>query len=393
MVRVLLAVSFLLSVIVSLGQDIMELSEVSKKDLFLDSARQKHKNALFFITTKSCVPCNDMENSVLSEDSVKQIIDKNVYLSQINVSSSLGEQLTKNFKIKKIPSAIFYDKKGEFLTILRGDVPHKRFLNVLNSAVIYEQVMEKLDDDSLSRLDLFFCIETLSYLNRDSAGRAFAQKYLRKLSFEHLLDQDNELVLRKYLTDLEDEKTLYLIKNDEQVTSTFGKGFYDEMVRNLFEYNLNVAVEQRDTNRVHLLENNLLDFYLGDKAITQGLSGLWQRYYIGTELWYENREEVLSLYKFLQDESYLLDRAAMVLQKYYMIPQMVDNALEWLKIAEYVEKNFDNQIMLGQLYLIKKDYKNAKKKVKKAKKYANVRSKINRVDDLEYGIEIQTEKK
>ena len=186
---------------------------------------------------------------------------------------------------------------------------------------------------------------------------------------------------------------MYLIKNDKKVTLSFGQGFYDEMIRNLFEYNLKEAIEHRDTNRVHLIENNLLKFYLDDNSIVVGKSGLWQRYFIGTELWLQNREEVFSLYKFLKDESYLIDRASIVLQKYYEIPQMVDNALEWLKTAEYVEKNFDNQIMLGQLYLIKKDYKNAKKKVKKARKYANVRSKINRVDDLEYGIEIQTEKK
>ncbi len=393
MIRVLITAYFLLSMINCLGQEMMNFSEVSEKDFFLDSARQNHKNAFFFVTTTSCVPCYDMEVRVLREDSVKQIIDDYVYMSQVNVSTSLGEYLTKKFKIKTLPSAIMYDKDGRYLTTLRGDVPHKRFLKVLNSVVIYESVMSKLEQDSLSRLELFFCIETLSYLDKDSAGRAFAQKYLHNLPLEKLLEQTNDLVLRNYLTDLKDVKTLYLIKNDKKVTSSFGQGFYDEMIRNLFEYNLKEAIEHRDTNRVHLIENNLLKFYLDDNSIVVGKSGLWQRYFIGTELWLQNREEVFSLYKFLKDESYLIDRASIVLQKYYEIPQMVDNALEWLKTAEYVEKNFDNQIMLGQLYLIKKDYKNAKKKVKKARKYANVRSKINRVDDLEYGIEIQTEKK
>ena len=381
----------IISVLTSFSQNIVELSRIGERVEFLDSAKKYHKNALFYLTADACAPCDDMTKRVLANDSVHNLINNFLFTARINVDSELGTYVTKRYQIKKLPSSVIFDRNGSFLTLVRGDVPVKDLLSVLNAALIYEKVMNKLSLDSMSQEDLFFCIETLTYLGKDSAGRVFAKDYLNKVSTDQLLEKDNELVLKNYLSDLGSEKTSYLVKNDKKVTESFGKGVYDEMVRNLFEYNLFLAIEKKDTNLVHQLENVVLKFYLDEKAYKEGESGLWQRYYIGTGQWLANRSEVLSFYRYLNDESYLLNRAAMVLQKYYNIPEMVDNALEWLKIAEYVQKDFENQIMLGQLYLIKKDFKNAKKKVKKARKYANVRSKINRVDDLEYGIDIQTE--
>ncbi len=393
MIKFITAILLTALQLTSFGQDLLELTLKDERVAFLDSTNKHHKNAFLFIVSTSCAPCGDMKSRVLADDSVSGLLNGYMHAAQVNVSSELGLFMTQKYQIKSLPSSVVFDRNGQFLTLIRGDVPKRDFLNIINSAVVYEQVMQKLEEPKMSERDMLLSIQTLSYLNKDSAGRVFANQYLAGLTTDNILQEKNELVIRNYISDLEDSKTTFLIKNEKAVEEMFSMSLYDDMVRNMFEYNLSMAIANRDTARLITIQNKVLKEYLDEKVYPEGKSGMWQRYYIGTEQWKLNRKEVLDCYKQVSNERYLLNRAAIVLQKYYQTPEMVDNAIEWLLVAEYVEKTFENQLMLGQLYLIKKDYKNAKKKAKKAKKFAGTRSKLNRVDDLEYSIEIQTEKK
>ena len=209
-----------------------------------------------------------------------------------------------------------------------------------------------------------------------------AESYLGLVESQELLEVKNQLVLRDHVIDLESEHYNYAIDHEAAIVEQAGEAYYNAFAKNVFNTNLNEAIDKKDDELVENIIEVFLKKYLTEESIEEGTAGVYQKYYLGTQNWSLYHKSVLGYFYNRQDVDYLCDRVVLVLSDYKDIKEMVGYAQDWMGLVEKKEENHKNKVLYAHVFIYQEAYNEALKSAKKAKKMAVTVDEQKSADEL-----------
>lgn len=101
-------------------------------DKALIKADKEEKLVLADMSAIWCPTCRRLDNEVFSDESVKQVIEKNYVFSRIEYESKEGEAFMKKYQVKGFPTLLVLDSQGNKLAQLPLTFSPAEFVSLIN---------------------------------------------------------------------------------------------------------------------------------------------------------------------------------------------------------------------------------------------------------------------
>ena len=375
--------------------DFKEITSNNEWGAVFDQAQLENKYVFVFVYTDWCGSCTQMKEEVFTEDSLA--MDVNFISVKVNAEKEFGSSLSSIYGISGYPNSIFFDKDENFLANVNGFLNIKNFQNQVESIIIYREETssyeEKLEQGKLNTSDKLNYLNVAYKANINSKANEVSKLYLNDIENEQLLDENKSFIVQSFITDIKSKQFLFLVSNEKTIVDKYGDAFYDVFIKNVFDVNLGLAIKDKNVALVDEVVDGVLLGYLDEEVFEEGKAGTYQRYYAEINDWVSFNKEVLDYYATSHDTDYLLDKASMVIDKYSDSVEMIAYAEDWLQLAEDSDNSYKVQMLYASLLIKDGRYKEALKKAKKARRFAESQEDVKSVEELIAMIEFKIEKK
>ena len=354
-----------------------------KQTLFLDQdfnkvmqqAKTEKKPVILMFYASWCVHCNKMKNEVFTNKEVIDFYTKNYICVASDIESNEGktlrEKLKNQFVVKSFPTFAFFDANGVVTNCVSGEIKSDAFIKEgssnLNPENHLQSIKAKFERDVSNHDNCFAYILATKRFGFNPTE--IAQKYLKTVAPNEYYTEKNWRLFSNGITDFDSPEFISMITNRTQFEKAVSPTRIDKKINYVINENFNNFVENSDTasyKKNRIIAENLkvraIDslLFFKDVAFYERLSN-WKAY-----------DETLqkSITQFgLKDASFINTVSANYFV-YVEDKKMLSNAVSWQKQAIKLSPSLDKYIMISNLLLKMKDYKQALEQANQGKQFA-----------------------
>lgn len=378
----------LLSFISRLSAEIQfrDLNSKEEWEEVFNQAQQEEKYVLVFMYTDWCGYCKKMKKEVFPNDSIKSALSDDFIKVKINGEGDFGKIINVKYEISGFPTSLYLTPKQELLGQINGFANVETFYTKSQALKSYKKeainYQRKFTEGNLDKEETLRYLILLKETQQKRLTKEVAESYLGLVESQELLEVKNQVVLRDHVIDLESEHYNYAIAHEIAIVEQAGEAYYDAFVKNVFNTNLNEAIDKKDDQLVENIIEGLLKKYLSEESIEEGIAGVYQKYYLGIQNWSLYNKSVLGYYNNRQGVDYLCDRVVLVLSDYTDTKEMVGYAQDWMGLVEKKQENYKIKVLSAHVLIYQEAYSEALKSAKKAKKMAVTVDEQKSADEL-----------
>ncbi len=369
-------IAFLLVLLVNIGFS-------QKQTLFLDQdfdtvmqqAKTEKKPVILMFYASWCVHCNKMKNEVFTNKDVIGYYTKNYICIASNIESKEGialrEKLKSQFLVKSFPTFAFFDSNGIVTNCISGefkpDVFIKEGSSNLNPENHLQNIKAKFERDASNYDNCFAYILAAKRFGFNPTE--ITQKYLKTVASNAYYTEKNWRLFSNGITDFDAPEFISMIKNRAQFEKVVSPTRIDKKINYVVNENFNDYIEESDT--ANYKKNRIIAENLKLRSIDSLLFFKDLSFYEKLENWktYNQTLEKNMTQFGLKDASFINTVSA----NYFVYvddKKMLSNAVSWQKQAIKLSPSLDKYVMISNLLLKMKEYKQALEQANQGKQFA-----------------------
>lgn len=369
-------IAFLLVLLVNIGFS-------QKQTLFLDQdfdtvmqqAKTEKKPVILMFYASWCVHCNKMKNEVFTNKDVIDYYTKNYICIASNIESKEGialrEKLKSQFLVKSFPTFAFFDSNGIVTNCISGefkpDVFIKEGSSNLNPENHLQNIKAKFERDASNYDNCFAYILATKRFGFNPTE--ITQKCLKTVTPNEYYTEKNWRLFSNGITNFDAPEFISMITNRTQFEKVVSTTRIDKKINYVINENFNNLIEQSDT--ASYKKNRIIAENLKLRSIDSLLFFKDLSFYEKLENWkaYNQTLEKNMTQFGLKDASFINTVSA----NYFVYvddKKMLSNAVSWQKQAIKLSPSLDKYVMISNLLLKMKEYKQALEQANQGKQFA-----------------------
>ena len=311
-----------------------------------------------------CGPCKYLESNVYTDSALGEYYNANYINLKMDGESAFGATIARKFQLTAYPTMYFLNPDEEILSRVVGvreASPLKQTGEVIaENAGRVEYYEENYANGSLNAMELKNYQALLVQLEQTEKAAEVASKIIPSLSEEDIFNPDYKSIILNSSTDIDGKIFPVIRQNREKLLEYWSPEEVDNLFAGIFNATLFKAISNKDEALLQRIQDEFLPVYLGENS-TEMQSGIFitrKLYAANTRDWERYGEIVMNEYNnnHNQDHTFLYREAYEVGNEYNSIPEAVNLAVDWMKMAEEINPSFENLALLSFLYGMKGEY-------------------------------------
>jgi thioredoxin-related protein len=354
-----------------------------KQTLFLDQdfttvlqqSKTEKKPVVLMFYASWCVHCNKMKNEVFTNQEVIDFYTKNYICVASDIESKEGivlrEKLKNQFLVKSFPTFAFFDTNGNVTNCISGEFKPDVFIKEgsfnLNSDNHYQKIKSNFERDVNNHDNCFSYVLATKRMGFNPTE--ITQKHLKTVSSSDYYTEKNWRLFSNGITDFDSPEFINMIQNRAQFEKAVSPTRIDKKINYVINENFNSFIDNSDT--VNYKNNRIIAENLKIRAIDSLLFFKDVNFYERMQNWKSyNQTLEKNISQFGIKDATFINTVSANYFIYIDDKKMLSNAVTWQKQAIKISPSLDKYVMISNLLLKMKDYKQGLEYANQGKQFA-----------------------
>jgi len=191
----------------------------------LDKAKKENKLVFIDAYTTWCGPCKSMAKNVFTNDTVADYFNKTFINYKMDMEKGEGVEFAKKYQVKCYPNLLFIDGDGNLIHRGAGGLAPRFFIelasNSLNPDKAFTSQKNNIEKAGINESNVLSYVQMMANSCLDPFEPV--KNYLAKTKNEELTKRTNWILLRDYMSDIQNPSLQYFISHIPDFESKFGK--------------------------------------------------------------------------------------------------------------------------------------------------------------------------
>jgi thioredoxin-related protein len=344
-------------------------------DAAMEQAKLEQKPVVLMFYASWCVHCNKMKNEVFTNQDVINFYTKNYICIASDIESNEGkllrEKLRNQLIVKSFPTFCFFDFNQKVTNCIAGEFKPEVFikegLDNLDANNHFQSIKSKFEND-YSNYDN--CFSYILLAKRIGANPTeIAQKYLKTVAPKDYYTEQNWKLIANGIIDFNTPEFIDIVNNRSKFENVVSKKRVEKKINFVINDNFSDFIAQKDT--LNYSKNRKIAAEFKNKTIDSLLFHQDLSLYERTFQWnkyHKILEENMAAFG-LKDDQFINNVCANYFV-YIVEIKMLESAISWEKVALKINPSLDKYVLLSNLLLKSKNYKEAIEFATKGKEFA-----------------------
>lgn len=351
---------FIFSLQASAQPEFLNVNTLTDWEEVVQVAKVHRRLIYVYYTANDCETCSDMERNSFKNNELTDYFNDNYINVKLVSGTSFARQFAQAFQIGNVPSSLW---------LMDNEFVWKMEVGLLKSSELLQKAKEvgqltkayptllpyALNDGDTLRIDQWSALFNIAGYNQLSYERQLISSFKRNLKLDSLTNEAYWPFVMTYVSNLSDPIFQY-IRIDWQ--TALGEDFlWMDYYDNLYDFNMNIAIQTEDSVLVETIQHQLLTTYVSDSTESETEKDLrvlflWQDYFgsLGKlDTYVTTTDEMLEYIK--PDANQLVEIITQLTKRTRSISHL-DKAITWLDDAIAREPEVDLYIMKADIQLI-----------------------------------------
>lgn len=361
---------------------ICQISFAQKQTLFIDKdfnavmqqAKLEKKPVILMFYASWCAHCNKMKNEVFINQDVINFYTQNYICIASDIESTEGKLLREKLKnqliVKSFPTFCYFDDNQNLTNCITGEFKSEEFIKEgvdnLNEANHLQNVKSSFEKE-VSNYDKSF-----SYILMTKRigfnPTEITQKYLKTVAANNYYTEENWRLIANGILDFDAPEFIDLVKNKAKFEKVVSKKRVEKKINFVINDNFADYITQNDTvtfNKNRKIAANFKLREIDSLLFHQDLS-LYERTYKWNEY---NSVLEQNMANFGLKDAQFINNVCANYFIYISDKKMLENAVSWEKTALELNPSLDKYVLISNLLLKNKDYKQGIQYATKGKEF------------------------
>lgn len=307
----------------------------------LEHSKETGRPVFVAVVAEWCRYCRLLESTVFTDIQVSEYHNRYFINIKMDGEKDYGKTFATLHGVKGFPAIFFLNSDGSILQRVNGYVEPSSMLAYARKALRRSDLIPILETRYSEKI--ITPMEMLTYLDfvestEQAKAISIANDYLDEQGEGAFRDSVMYLIVRKYALDAGRRTPLEVLQNKDAFIRLYGRESFDNYFAEMFTYNLETAIYNRDENMVTQLIP-LMKLHFPDDTEELTTLGTWKIFYAETDN-PEGYDSLISLTLATVRDSveFLIEEAYDIAMDYIDYPGFPELADRWLDMVSELRK-------------------------------------------------------